>query len=262
MVLSKLRSKNQLLASLPDTEWPYWHVLLEPVDLPAGRLICESGSSPSHVYFPLTALVALYQVTESGASAEVALVGQEGMVGVSSFMGGGASTSHAMVLCAGQALLLPASALRRRFAQSGQVQQLLLCYTQALIAQMAQTAACNRHHSVEQALSRWLLLSLDRVPGQELRMTQELMANMLGVRREGVTEAALKLQRAGLIRYARGRITLLDRPGLEQRACECYRCIKAEYDRLLPEPVLQRPLQSGATRLSPLLGRWPHNALG
>lgn len=262
MVFSTLRLKNQLLSSLPDAEWPYWHPLLEAVDLPAGKLLYESGSSIHHVYFPLAAVVSLYQVTESGATAEVALVGYEGVVGVSSFMGGGGSTSHAVVLCAGQALRLPSSALRRRFEQSSQVQSLLLCYTQALIAQMAHTAVCNRHHSVDQALSRWLLLSLDRVPGHELRMTQELIANMLGVRREGVTEAALKLQRAGLIRYARGRIAVLDRPGLEDGACECYRAIKAEYDRLLPEPVLDRSLQSCVARFPPLLGRLPANAIG
>ena len=219
---------------MPDAEWPYWHPLLEAVDLPAGKLLYESGSSIHHVYFPLTAVVSLYQVTESGATAEVALVGYEGVVGVSSFMGGGGSTSHAVVLCAGQALRLPSSALRRRFEQSSQVQSLLLCYTQALIAQMAHTAVCNRHHSVDQALSRWLLLSLDRVPGHELQMTQELIANMLGVRREGVTEAAMKLQKAGLISYARGHINVRDRPGLEARTCECYEVVKKEYDRLLP----------------------------
>lgn len=262
MVLSTLRLKNQLLSSLPDAEWPYWHPLLESVDLPAGKLLYEAGNCIHHVFFPLTAVVSLYHVTESGATAEVALVGHEGVVGVSSFMGGGGSTSHAVVLCAGQALRLSSSAIRRRFEQSSQVQSLMLCYTQALIGQMAHTAVCNRHHSVDQALSRWLLLSLDRVAGHELRMTQELIANMLGVRREGVTEAALKLQRAGLIRYARGRITVLDRPGLERLSCECYRAIKAEYDRLLPEPVLERPLQACATRFQPLLGCLPANVIG
>jgi CRP-like cAMP-binding protein len=257
-----LRLKNQLLSQLPDSEWPYWHPLLEVVDLPAGKLLYESGSCIHHVFFPLTAVVSLYQVTESGATAEVALVGHEGVVGVSCFMGGGGSTSHAVVLCAGQALRLSSSAIRRRFEQSSQVQSLMLCYTQALIGQMAHTAVCNRHHSVDQALSRWLLLSLDRVAGHELRMTQELIANMLGVRREGVTEAALKLQRAGLIRYVRGRITVLDRPGLERLSCECYRAIKAEYERLLPEPVLDRSLQPCATRFQPLLGRLPANAIG
>ncbi len=262
MVFSTLRSKNQLLSSLPAAEWQYWQPLLELIDLPAGRLLYEAGSCISHVFFPLTALMSLYHMTEGGATAEVALVGHEGVVGVSSFMGGGGSTSHAVVLCAGQALRLPSSAIRRRFEQSSQVQSLMLCYTQALIAQMAHTAVCNRHHSVDQALSRWLLLSLDRVVGHELRMSQELIANMRGVRREGVTEAALKLQRAGLIRYARGRIAVLDRSGLEDGACECYRAIKAEYDRLLPESVLQRPLHAGATRFQSLLGRWPENAIG
>ena len=262
MVLSTLRLKNQLLSSLPDAEWPYWHPWLECVDLTAGKLLYESGSCIHHVYFPLTALVSLYHVTESGATAEVALVGHEGVVGVSSFMGGRGSISHAVVLCAGQALQLPSSVIRRRFEQSSRVQSLMLCYTQALIAQMTHTAVCNRHHSVDQALSRWLLLSLDRVPGHELQMTQELIANMLGVRREGVTEAALKLQRAGLIRYARGRIAVLDRPGLERQSCECYRAIKSEYDRLQPEPVLDRSLQSCAARFPPLLGRLPANAIG
>jgi CRP-like cAMP-binding protein len=262
MVLSTLRSKNQLLASLPVSEWPYWQPLLELVDLPAGRLLYEAGSCISHVFFPLTAVVSLYHVTASGATAEVALVGHEGVVGVSSFMGGGGSASHAVVLCAGQALRLSSSAIRRRFEQSSQVQSLMLCYTQALIGQMAHTAVCNRHHSIDQALSRWLLLSLDRVAGHELHMTQELIANMLGVRREGVTEAALKLQRAGLIRYARGHIILLDRPGLEHLSCECYRAIKAEYDRLLPEPVLERPFHACVARFQPLLGRLPANAVG
>lgn len=262
MIMSTLRSKNQLLSSLIATEWQYWHPLLESVDLPAGKLLYESGSCIQHVFFPLTAVVSLYHVTESGATAEVALVGHEGVVGVSSFMGGGGATSHAVVLCAGQALRLPSSAIRRRFEQSSQVQSLMLCYIQALIAQMAHTAVCNRHHSIDQALSRWLLLSLDRVAGHELRMTQELIANMIGVRREGVTEAALKLQRAGLIRYARGRIAVLDRPGLEDGACECYRAIKAEYARLLPEPVLVRSLHAGLTHFQPLLGRLSENAIG
>ncbi len=262
MVLSTLRSKNQLLSLLPDTEWQYWYPLLELVDLPAGKLLYESGNCISHVYFPLTTVVSLYYVTESGATAEVALVGREGVVGVSSFMGGGGAISHAVVLCAGQALRLPSSAIRRGFEQSSQVQSLMLCYTQALIAQMAHTAVCNRHHSVDQALSRWLLLSLDRVEGQELRMTQELIANMLGVRREGVTEAALKLQRAGLIRYARGRITVLDRPVLEHRSCECYRAIKAEYNRLLYDPLLHQPLHGCSARLQPLLGHFPESVVG
>ena len=262
MVLSTLRSNNQLLASLSDTEWSCWQPWLELVELPAGKLLFEAGRQIEHVHFPLTALVALSHVTESGASAELALVGHEGLVGVSSFMGGGGAISHAVVLCAGQALRLPASAMLGRFAQSSQVQRLMLSYTQALIAQMSQTAVCNRHHTIEQALSRWLLLSLDRVPGQDLRMTQETIANMLGVRREGVTEAALKLQAAGLIRYARGRITLLDRQGLEGRTCECYHCIKAKYGHLLPEPVPLRSPHAAATRLSPLLRPCPENAVG
>ena len=262
MILSTLRSKNQLLAALPDSEWPYWHPKLESVDLPAGKLLYESGKCMSHIFFPLTAVVSLYHVTESGATAEVALVGNEGVVGVSSFMGGGGTTSHAVVLCAGQALRMPSSAIRRRFEQSSQVQSLMLRYTQALLTQMAHTAVCNRHHSVEQALSRWLLLSLDRVEGHELLMTQELIANMLGVRREGVTEAALKLQRAGLIRYSRGRIAVLDRQGLEDASCECYRAIKAEYDRLLPAKAAAQSAHVGAMRFQSALGRLSENAPG
>ncbi|MDD2729283.1 Crp/Fnr family transcriptional regulator [Malikia sp.] len=262
MILSTPWSKNQLLAALPDTEWPYWHPLLEAVDLPAGKLLYESGKCMSHVFFPLTALVSLYHVTESGATAEVALVGQEGVVGVSSFMGGGGSTSHAVVLCAGQALRMPSAAIRHQFEQSSQVQNLMLRYTQALLTQMAHTAVCNRHHSVEQALSRWLLLSLDRVEGHELLMTQEIIANMLGVRREGVTEAALKLQRAGLIRYSRGRITVLDQQGLEDGSCECYRAIKSEYERLLPARAVAQSAPAGIPRFQPVAGRLSENAPG
>jgi CRP-like cAMP-binding protein len=206
--------------------------------------------------------VSIYHVTESGANAEVALVGNEGVVGVSSFMGGGGTTSHAAVLCAGQALRMPSAAIRRQFEQSSQVQSLMLRYTQALLTQMAHTAVCNRHHSVDQALSRWLLLSLDRVQARELRMTQELIANMLGVRREGVTEAALKLQRAGLIRYSRGRITVLDRHRLEEVGCECYRAIKAEYDRLLPARAGPRLDHVGASCFKPIAGGFSENVSG
>jgi CRP-like cAMP-binding protein len=225
---------NQLLAALPEAEWQRWLPLLEPVDLPLGKVLYESGGVMSHVVFPTNAIVSLLYVLENGASAEIAVVGHEGMVGISIFMGGGSTPSRAVVQSAGRGFRLRASVLKDEFARSSPVMHLLLRYTQALITQMTQTAVCNRHHSLDQQLCRWLLLSLDRLPGDELVMTQELIANMLGVRREGVTEAALSLQKAGLIRYARGHITVLNRPGLERRTCECYAVVKTEYDRLLP----------------------------
>ena len=212
-----------------------WLPKLEPVTLVLGQVLYESGGTLSHVYFPTSAIVSLLYVMENGASAEIAVVGCEGIVGISLFMGGESTPSRAVVQSAGQGLRMTAAALKAEFDRSGPVLHLLLRYTQALITQMAQTAVCNRHHSLDQQLCRWLLLSLDRLPGNELVMTQELIANMLGVRREGVTEGALKLQGAGLIRYVRGRITVLDRPGLEQRTCECYAVVKTEYDRLLPD---------------------------
>jgi CRP-like cAMP-binding protein len=190
------------------------------------------------VYFPTTAIVSLLHVMENGASAEIAVVGNEGLLGISLFMGGESTPSRAVVQSAGEGWRLKAQTMKDEFNRAGPVLHLLLRYTQALITQMAQTAVCNRHHSLDQQLCRWLLLSLDRLQGNELVMTQELIANMLGVRRESVTEGALKLQRAGLIRYARGRITVLDREGLEQRTCECYAVVKKEYDRLLPEKLV------------------------
>jgi CRP-like cAMP-binding protein len=208
--------------------------LLEWVDMPLGHVLYESGKTLSHVYFPTTSIVSLLYVMENGASAEIAVVGNEGLVGVSLFMGGGSTPSRAVVQSAGEGFRLSAQAMKDEFDRAGPVLHLLLRYTQALITQMAQTAVCNRHHSLDQQLCRWLLLSLDRLSGNELVMTQELIANMLGVRREGVTEGALKLQEAGLIKYARGRITVLSRPGLEKRTCECYAVVKKEYDRLLP----------------------------
>ena len=226
--------KNHLLASLAGDEWQRWLPLLEHVELPLGHVLHESGKTLSHVYFPTTAIVSLLYVLENGASAEIAVVGNEGLVGVSLFMGGGSTPSRAVVQSAGQGFRLKAKAMKDEFDRGGPVLHLLLRYTQALITQMAQTAVCNRHHSLDQQLCRWLLLSLDRLEGAELVMTQELIANMLGVRREGVTEGAVKLQEAGLIRYARGRITVLDRAGLEARTCECYSVVKREYDRLLP----------------------------
>lgn len=225
---------NSLLASLPVAEWQRWRPELEVVDLMLGQVLYESGRTLSHVYFPATAIVSLLYVMENGASAEIAVVGHEGVVGISLFMGGESTPSRAVVQSAGQGYRLPASAVKREFNRAGPVMHLLLRYTQALITQMAQTAVCNRHHSLDQQLCRWLLLSLDRLQGTDLVMTQELIANMLGVRREGVTEAALRLQRAGLIRYSRGHISVLDRPGLERRTCECYAVVKDEYDRLLP----------------------------
>jgi CRP-like cAMP-binding protein len=210
---------------------------MESVEMPLGHVLYESGRTLSHVYFPTTAIVSLLYVMENGASAEIAVVGHEGVVGISLFMGGESTPSRAVVQSAGQGLRLRANVIKQEFEQAGPAMHLLLRYTQALITQMAQTAVCNRHHSLDQQLCRWLLLSLDRLPGNELVMTQELIANMLGVRREGVTEAALKLQKIGLIRYSRGRISVLDRPGLEQRTCECYAVVKKEYDRLLPDQV-------------------------
>ncbi|OYU25942.1 MAG: Crp/Fnr family transcriptional regulator [Burkholderiales bacterium PBB2] len=227
--------KNHLLAALPEAEWLRCRGFLEPVDLPLGQVLYESGRPMSHVYFPCNAIVSLLFVMENGASAEIAVVGNEGIVGISLFMGGGSTPSRAVVQSAGLGYRMRAGALTEEFNRSGPLMHLLLRYTQALITQMAQTAACNRHHSLDQQLCRWLLLSLDRLQGAELVMTQELIANMLGVRREGVTEAALKLQKLGLIRYARGHISVLDRAGLEQRSCECYGVVKKEYDRLLPE---------------------------
>ncbi len=226
--------QNHLLAALPPAEWQRWQPQLELVELPLGEVLYESGITLSHVYFPVSAIISLLYVMENGASAEIAVVGNEGIVGISLFMGGESTPSRAVVQSAGQGYRLDAQAVKEEFNRAGPVLHLLLRYTQALITQMAQTAVCNRHHSLDQQLCRWLLLSLDRLQGSELAMTQELIANMLGVRREGVTEAALKLQKVGLIRYARGHITVLDREALERRTCECYAVVKKEYDRLLP----------------------------
>ena len=225
---------NHMIDALSESDWARWKDLLEPVDLPLGHVLYESGGPLDHVYFPTTAIVSLLYVMENGASAEIAVVGNEGLVGISLFMGGESTPSRAVVQSAGAGFRIPAQAIKEEFDRSPAVMHLLLRYTQALITQMAQTAVCNRHHSLDQQLCRWLLLSLDRLTGSELVMTQELIANMLGVRREGVTEAALKLQQAGLIRYARGRIHILNRPGLEQRTCECYEVVRKEYARLLP----------------------------
>jgi CRP-like cAMP-binding protein len=228
---------NQLLGSLPPRILKRWQRSLEEVDLPLGNVLYEPGGVLSHVYFPTTAIVSLLYVMEDGASAEIAVVGNEGLVGISLFMGGGSTPSRALVQSAGVGLRMKAATLTKELERSGPVMRLLLRYTQALITQMAQTAVCNRHHTLDQQLCRWLLLSLDRLTGNELIMTQELIANMLGVRREGVTEGALKLQKAKLIRYHRGRITVLDRTGLESRSCECYAVVKKEYDRLFSIPM-------------------------
>jgi CRP-like cAMP-binding protein len=228
---------NRLLAVLPETEWERWLPQLEWVSLPLGQVLYESGTLQTHIYFPTTAIVSLLYVMESGASAEIAVVGNEGVVGISLFMGGESTPSRAVVQSAGQGYRLKASMIKDEFNRSGPVMHVLLRYTQALITQMAQTAVCNRHHSLDQQLCRWLLLSMDRLKGNELVMTQELIANMLGVRREGVTEGALKLQKSGLIHYTRGHITVLDRQGLEKRTCECYEVVRKEYERLLPEQV-------------------------
>ena len=222
------------MAALPESELQRWLPQLEPIDLALGQVLYESGASMPYVYFPTSAIVSLLYVLEDGASAEIAVVGFEGLVGVSIFMGGGSTPSRAVVQSAGAGYRMRAEVMKAEFEHSGAVVHLLLRYTQALITQMAQTAVCNRHHSLDQQLCRWLLLSLDRLQGDRLVMTQELIANMLGVRREGVTEAALKLQKAGLISYARGHINVMDRTGLEARTCECYEVVKKEYDRLLP----------------------------
>jgi CRP-like cAMP-binding protein len=227
--------RNELLAALPEEIWLRWQVLLEPTELILGRVMYEPGATLSHVYFPTTAIVSLLYVMENGAPGEIAVVGKEGIVGVSIFMGGQSTPSRAVVQSAGHGYRMKSQTLQDEFAASVPVLQVLLRYTQALLTQMAQTAVCNRHHSLDQQLCRWLLLSLDRLDGDELVMTQELIANMLGVRREGVTEGATKLQEAGLIRYTRGRITVLDREGLELRSCECYAVVKKEYDRLLTQ---------------------------
>ncbi len=226
--------QNHLLAALLAEERERLFPRMELAPMPLGEAVCEPGMPMRHVYFPTTCIVSLLYVMEDGASAEIAVVGNEGIVGISVFMGGETTTSRAVVQSAGHAYRLKGQLLKDAFFRAGPMQRLLLRYTQALLTQMAQTAVCNRHHTVDQQLCRWLLLSLDRLPSNELTMTQELIANMLGVRREGVTEAAGQLQRDGLIHYSRGHITVLDRRGLEARVCECYEVVKKEFDRLLP----------------------------
>jgi len=237
MSLPHTPKQNHILAALPEADYARLLPELELIPMPLGWALYESGGHMSHLYFPTTSLVSLLYVMEDGASAEIAISGNEGLVGIALFMGGETTPSRAVVQSAGNGYRLGANAAKREFATGGYLQHLALRYTQALITQMAQTAVCNRHHTVEQQLCRWLLLSLDRLSGIELKMTQELISNMLGVRREGVTEAAGHLQAAGLIHYSRGHIKVVDRAGLEKRVCECYAVVKREYDRLLPYRV-------------------------
>jgi len=225
---------NLLLAALPDAELKRWLPDLELIEMPLGQVLYESGAIETNVYFPTSAIVSLLYVMKNGDASEIAVVGNEGIIGISLFMGGNSTPSHAIVQSAGKGYRLKAQIVKDEFERAGPVTHLLLRYTQALITQMSQIAVCTRHHSIDQQLCRCLLLSLDRLPGNDLVMTQQRIANVLGVRREGVTESANKLQKAGLIRYSRGRITVLDRMGLERRVCECYAVIQGEYDRLLP----------------------------
>jgi CRP-like cAMP-binding protein len=234
MTVAAELTQNYLLAALPEAEIRRWLPELELIEMPLGEVVYEPGDVLSHVYFPTTAIVSLLYVMENGDSAEIAVAGNDGLIGISLFMGGESTPSRAVVQSGGRAFRMKAQILKDEFDHHGPVVQLLLRYTQALITQMAQTAVCNRHHSLDQQLCRWLLLSLDRLPSDQLVMTQALISDMLGVRREGVTEAALKLQKAGVITYSRGRITVLDRTKLEKLTCECYRVVKKEYDRLLP----------------------------
>src|SRR6476660_4809913 len=228
-------NQNHLLAALPPAEFERLAKHLEPVAMPLGEILYEPGGQMQHAYFPTTAIVSLHYVMESGASAETAGVGNEGVLGISLFMGGDTTPSSAVVQTAGHGYRLPGRLLKEEFDRGGFMQRLLLRYTQALLTQMCQTAACNRHHSIEQQLCRWLLLTLDRLPSNELIMTQELVASMLGVRREGITQAAGNLQRAGFIRYRRGHIAVIERSGLEATACECYAVVKKELARLLSD---------------------------
>jgi CRP-like cAMP-binding protein len=237
MLVTDTVRQNHLLDALPESDLVRLLPLLERVPLVLGEVLYESGEQLRHVYFPVNAIVSLLYVMEDGASAEIAIVGNEGIVGISLFMGGETTPSRAIVQSAGHAYRLQGQLLKDEFFRAGPMQHLLLRYTQALLTQMSQTAVCNRHHSLDQQLCRWLLLSLDRLQSNELTMTQELIANMLGVRREGVTEAAGNLQNAGLIKYSRGKIQVLDRPGLEARVCECYAVVKKEFDRLLPYEI-------------------------
>ena len=229
--------RNRLLACLPDPVWQRWQGHLEAVDLPLGKVLCEPGGRLTQVIFPTTAIALLLCLTESGSTAEIAMVGNEGSVGTWLLMGGGTTRTQVVVQSVGRGFRLSAGLLMEEFNRSGSLMHLLLRYTQALLTQTSQTAVCNRHHPIEQQLCHWLMLRLDRLDSNPIVMTHELIANMLGVRREGVSEAAGHLQKAGLISYHRGDITVLDREGLQARSCECYRVVKNEYDRLLPAEV-------------------------
>ena len=233
MLISTDPHQNQILNSLAKCEFDRLAPNLELVKLALGQTICESGAKPNYVYFPTSGIISILNVMENGASAEIAVVGNEGILGISVFMNGGSTPSRAVVQSAGSSYRIKANLLLNEFNLAESLQRLLLRYTYALMTQMAQTAACNRHHTIDQQLCRWLLLSFDRLDGDTLLMTQELIANMLGVRREGVTEAACNLQSSGLIKYSRGKITILNRPKLEKRCCECYDVVKLEFDRLL-----------------------------
>jgi len=227
--------RNLLLAAFPAADWARWEPHLELVEMPLGMVLCESGDAASHVFFPTTAIVSLLNVLKNGASAEIAIVGNEGVVGVSLFLGGESTSSRSVVQSGGEGFRMKSQTIKEELIRAAPIRHLLLRYIRALIAQIGQTAVCNRHHSLDQQLCRWLLLSLDRLETNEILMTQELIANMLGVRREGVTEGAIRLQQAGVINYARGRITVLDRKRLARRSCECYALIKTEYERLLAQ---------------------------
>ncbi len=230
-----LKEQNWLFKSLPLAEWERLLPYIQPFDMPLGLVLSESGDKMNYVYFPTTAIVSLLYGLENGSSAEIAVVGNEGCVGVAIFMGGQSTLSSSVVQSAGKSYRIKAGVILEEFGKAGPMMHLFLRYTQALITQMSQTAVCNRHHTLDQQFCRWLLLSLDRLTSNDLVMTQELISNMLGVRREGVTEAALKVQKAGLISYSRGHIKILDRKGLEHRTCECYQVVKTEYERLLPD---------------------------
>jgi len=233
--------KNRLIAALPEEVRRRWLAQLEPEELRLGEVLYEPGKMLSHAHFPTTAIVSLLHGMQDGASAEIAMLGNEGMLGLSLVMGCGSTTTRGVVQSSGQAYRLPAALLRSEFERGGATRELLLLYAQALFSQVTQIAACNRHHNIEQQLCRWLLLSLDRLDSAELTITQELISNLLGVRREGVTAAAAKLQRRGAIQYSRGRITISDRNLLERCACECYGAVRDEYERLLPEPGRNGP---------------------
>ncbi|HEX2651092.1 MAG TPA: Crp/Fnr family transcriptional regulator [Burkholderiales bacterium] len=228
--------RNRILAALPAADYERLLPHLELIELPLGHSLYESGAKQPYVYFPIEGIVSLLYITQTGNSAELAVVGSEGMIGIALFMGGETAPNRAVVQSKCRAYRLPAQILKTQFSEGGALQLVLLKFTQALITQISQTAVCNLHHSVDQQLCRWLLLSLDRLPENRLQMTQELIANMLGVRRQGVTESARKLEQDQLITYSRGLITVLDRPGLEKRSCECYAAVKTETDRLLPQP--------------------------